>query len=262
MANQAMNLPITERFEGIKEKLEYAEKQRMDLTSALFGTYEGNRPLPQFLRQTAEGILGHARECLDHLGLDLIEKHLLPTADAAFLADYHSGRTAAYFPFFATQLSNPKNAFLRFKQVNPSVFIEVETLIAAMDAKAKLPMTNFDADDFRTLRKMVNDKKHSRVMEYQVVADQSVFARGPMGTVIMDKSQFSVPGTKIGDAFGGHSPKSVPAYRFANGKDIPNFCLFATRATAIVMNNFYGKFFSVGSVIDLDAFQRGNAVSG
>ncbi len=254
-----MNLPSSARFEGIKEKLEFAEKQRMDLTNALFGAYEGDRPLPQFLRQTAEGILGHARECFDHLAIDLIEEHLLPTADAAFVAEYHSGRSSHYFPFFGTQLNNPKNAFQRFEQVNPAVFPEVKTLISAMDAKAKLPMTNFDAADFRILREMVNDKKHSRVMEYQVVADQSVYARGPMGMVIMDKSQFSVPGMRIGGAFGGHSPKSVPAYRFANGKDIPHFCLFATRATAIVMNNFYVKFFSVGSPIDLDAFQRQNA---
>lgn len=155
-----MNLPNSARFEGIKEKLEYVEKQRMDLTNALFGAYEGDRPLPQFLRQTAEGILGHARECFDHLGLDLIEKHLLPTTGAAFVADYHSGRSAHYFPFFATQLSSPKNAFQKFKQVNPAVFTEVETLIVAMDAKAKLPMTDFDAADFRTLREMVNDKKH------------------------------------------------------------------------------------------------------
>lgn len=256
-----MTLPNSARFEGIKEKLEYAEKQRTDLTEALFGTYEGDQPLPHFLRQTAEGILGHARECFDHLGLDLIEGYLLPSADAAFIADYRAGKSTHYFPFFATQLTNPKNAFQRFKQVSPAIFSELEILITSMDAKAKLPMTIFDAADFRVLREMVNDKKHSRVMEYQVVADQSVYARGPAGTVIMDKSQFSVPGLKIGQAFGGRSPKSVPAYKFANGKDIPNFCLFATRATAIVINNFYANFFATADSIDLDAFQRRNAAS-
>lgn len=256
-----MTHPNSARFQGIKEKLEYAEKQRTDLTEALFGTYEGDQSLPQFLRQAVEGILGHARECFDHLGLDLIEAHLLPSVDAAFIADYRAVKGTHYFPFFSTQLSNRKNAFQRFKQVSPAIFSELETLITAMDAKAKLPMTMFDAADFRVLREMVNDKKHSRVIEYQVVADQSVYARGLAGMVIMDKSQFSVPGLKIGEAFGGRSPKSVPAYKFANGKDIPNFCLFATRATAIVMNNFYSKFFSIAGPIDLDAFQRRNASS-
>ncbi|SPK72664.1 protein of unknown function [Cupriavidus taiwanensis] len=83
------------------------------------------------------------------------------------------------------------------KLINAGVFSEVETLIAAMDGKEKFQRTNFDAADFRVLREMVNDKNHSRVMECQIVANQSVYARGALGTVVMDKSQFSVPGNAV-----------------------------------------------------------------
>lgn len=256
-----MTQPTSPRFEGIKEKLEYADAQRVDLTKALLGSYEGDRPLPQFLRQTAENILAHARECFDHLGVDLIEQHLLPHAESEFVANYHSGKAAHYFPFFMSQLNNPKNAFQKLRQLNPVVFSEVEKFIGAIDAKSVLSNTIFKAHDFRVLREMVNDKKHSRVIEYKVVADQNVYAKGPAGMVVMERAQFDVPGIRIGEAFGGRNPKLVPAYRFANGKDILDFCLFSTRATAVVMNNFYKKLFIVDGSIDLDAFQRRTGAS-
>lgn len=236
-------LPQPTRKNDVLEKLEYAEEQRNELMNALFASYETDE-LPRFVSMKAEGVLSNARECFDYLAHDLIEGHLIPVATAKFVASYGSGKEKTYFPFYAGQLTQLRWPWHQFKVVEKSVFDHLKGFIDAMDQHQLLANTFFDAQDFRVIQEMVNDKKHSNVTQYDAVVEAAVFHKGPMGTVVLDRATASIPGLKVGSEFGGDKPKPVPAFRFsANGRDVPLLCLFAVSATRTVMDWWYETFF-------------------
>jgi hypothetical protein len=234
-------LPQPTRKDDVLEKLAYAEEQFNELMKALVGSYETDE-LPKFVSMKAEGVLSNARECFDYLAHDLIEGYLLPTASAEFLARYRAGKEKTYFPFFSGQLTQPQWPWHQFKTVDKAIFNNLKGFIDAMDQHQLLANTSFDAQDFRVVQQMVNDKKHSKVTQYEAVAEAAVFHKGPMGIVVLDKA--TTTGLKVGSEFGGNEPKLMPAFRFSvNARDVPDLCLFAVSATRTIMDWGYQTFF-------------------
>jgi len=235
------SLPQSTRKDDVLEKLAHAEEQRNELMKALFGSYETDE-LPKFVSMKAEGVLSNARECFDYLAHDLIEGYLLPTASANFLARYNAGKEKTYFPFFPWQLTHSQLPWHQFKTVDVSIFNNLKGFIDAMDQHQLLESTSFNATDFRVVQQMVNDKKHSKVTQYQTVANSAVFHKGPMWIVVLDRA--TATGVKVGSEFGGNEPKLVPAFRFSvNERDVPDLCLFAVSATRTIMDWCYETFF-------------------
>ena len=243
--SQPLMLPFPTRKAGIAEKLAYAESQRTLLDQALWDSYKEEGSLPRFVSQTAESILSNARECFDHLGRDLIECHLVPVAKPSFRIAYIGGKIRQYFPFYPGQLSNPQAAFHQFKTANRSIYDELRFLVDAMDNNLSLLNTSHAVRKFRIIQEMVNEKKHSRVLAYDSVANERMFVQGSSGSCLFDKDfrndhpniQILLPR--------GFSSKRVAAYRFScNGMDVSDLCLFASHATAMLMDLFYDKFFS------------------
>jgi len=236
-------LPDSTRKRDVTDKLEYAEAQRNELSNALFGSYETG-DLPRFVSMMAEGILGNARECFDYLAHDLIDGYLLPVASAKFTQSYKNGKEKTYFPFYEGQLTQARWPWHQFKTVDKAVFDHLASFIYAMDQHQVVGCTLFSARDFRVIQEMVNEKKHSKVLQYNAVADAAVFHKGPMGSIVLDKATASIPGLKVGEEFGGGKPKSVPEFRFAmNGRSVLDLCLFAVAATRTVMDWWYETHF-------------------
>lgn len=237
-------LPFPQRKAGVIEKLNYAEAQRKLLDKAIFDSYKVEGELPRFVSQTAETILANARECFDHLGQDLIEGHLLSFAKRSFRDSYVNGKSRHYFPFYSTQLSNQKWAFAQFKTVNRAIFDELLAFTTAVENNQFLINTSHEAKKFRVIQEMVNEKKHSRVLAYEAAEGEKIFVEGANGSFLFDKGfrnnnpnmQMVLPD--------GFKPRKVAAYRFAcNGLDVSHLCLFASHATAMIMDVFYNRFF-------------------
>lgn len=236
-------LPQPSRKEDVLQKLRYAEVQRNDLMNALVESYETNE-LPKFVSMKAEGILSNTRECFDYLAHDLIEGYLIPNASAKFASNYKNGKLKTYFPYFIGQLTQPQWPWDKFKTVDKSVFDKLTGFVNAMEKSLVLEHTSLNARDFRVVQQMVNEKKHSKVIQYEAVPSGAMFHKGPVGTVVLDKATAATPGLKVGSAFGGDNPKPVPAFRLtANGRDVPDLCLFAVVGTQIVMDWSYETFF-------------------
>lgn len=236
-------LPRPTRKNDVMDKLAYAEEQRNELARALFDSYETDE-LPKFVSMRAEGVLSNARECFDYLAHDLIVGYLIPQATAKFVERYKQGKEKTYFPFYVDQLTKTQWPWHQFKAVEASVFEHLSGFIDAMDKRLLVGYTLFAARDFRVVQEMVNEKKHSNVVQYHAVADAAVFHKGRAGSVVLDKATAGVAGFEIGPEFRGDNPKSVPEFRFvSNGRDVLKLCLFAVAATRTVMDWWYETHF-------------------
>lgn len=238
------SLPQPTRKNDIIKKLEYAEKQRNDLINALYGSYETDE-LPRFISMQAESVLSNTRECFDYLAHELIEGYLLPQATPKFVASYKNGKEKTYFPFYLGQLTQHRLPWHQFKTVDEILFYRIKGFIDAIEQSQRLGYTSFNAQDFRVVQQMVNEKKHSKVTQYHTVSEAAFFYKGQAGSIVLDKATANMQGLKVGTDFGGNSPKSVPIFRFsANGRDVPDLCLFAVSATRTVLDWFYETFFA------------------
>ena len=237
------HLPQPIRKNDVLEKLSYAEVQCDELVNALFDSYETDE-LPKFVSMKAEGILSNARECFDYLAHDLIEGYLVPVASPQFVANYRSGKGKFYFPFYAGQLKQNQWPWCQFKTVDKGVFDHLRGFIDAMDQRQLLANTSLAAQDFRVVQELVNEKKHSKVSQFDAIIDAAVFYQGPVGSILLNKATASIAGLEVGAEFGGGNPKSVPEFRFAaNGRQVDRLCRFAVTATKIVMDWWYETYF-------------------
>lgn len=241
-----MTVPAPSRKAGIIDKLNYAESQRHELDRALYGTYRNGDPLPQFVAHRAADILSHARECFDHLGMDLLEQHLLPNASAKFQKAYAAGSVKNYFPFYAGQLQAGKFGFDQLESINRPLYDELKGFVAAIDAKKFIVNTTFRLSWFRTIQEMVNEKKHVRVLEY-VAAHRGVrYTAGKSNGIDLEILHNAAPSNPPIQVVveGQNISKPVPSFRFTNGLDVNELSLFAVHATRKVMDLFYDKYFA------------------
>ncbi len=247
------SLPSPKRKLGINEKLLYCQSQYMTLMKEIIASYRGQIDSPRYLGQIAETILSGTRECFDHLGMDIIEGHVLPGADEKLRRAFRLGRLKTYFPFFRSQLEQPKFPFHRLKQIRRSLYDELELLIEATEQN--FAIEGLSGDGLKTLlvvRKMVNEKKHSHVLRYEGQSQQKYFfERARDGLVCVLTSD--VRGT-LGHRIEGLDEatlKSVPGYRFSNGQDVWHLCGFCVGATTWIMNRFYDRHFQSSPRIEL-----------
>lgn len=252
-----MSRPRSTKLAGINEKLEFAELERHRLNDSIMGSYKPGGPLPKFVAMKAETILANARECFDHLGMDLIDCHLTGKLKPSFLQKLQAGKLRTYFPMYSGQLTADQFAFRHFKETDAAIYEELKAFVTSIETGAPIPGTMFHYSDFRVVQEMVNEKKHAKVTEYAALPNKKIYSKGSVGEVVIDKDRTKLPPGWTIDFGPGfldqHSPTNVPGYVFtANGRDVLDLCLFATRATALVMRHFYGNLFDDGNVTDLD----------
>jgi hypothetical protein len=241
-----MLLPASLRKHGISDKLEFASQQWQELGRILQDAQLNDEMLPRFVSQIAEGILANAVECFDHLGQDLLEFHLLPNAPESLRKRYEAGKVTSYFPFYLPQLLNKEAVFSQFKAINPWIYDQLREFVRAMDSDLLL-MNYHRTRLFRTIKQMVNEKKHSRVLRYEAIPNEKVFVAGSESTFIFDKGfrndnpmlRIVLPEAAV--------QKRAPAFRFvSNSMDVSDLCHFAVLATPHVMDTFYDRFFLGG----------------
>lgn len=244
-------LPISIRKAGIIEKLDYAEIRRKEIDSAIYGSYESDVELPRYLGLKTEGILADVTECLDHLAKDLFEEIILPSASENINKLYFSDQKNfnTYFPFFKRNLTpgNKKLIWHELFKSHPQVYKELDDLVSAIVKQGFFSGTDIRCDILKTVRNMVNEKKHDRVFAISSLSQGRKFVQGGSGenkfSVTFDIKNHLGYDNKM-RVINASSEKEVLTYRFSNNYEIGLLCGYAIYAARRVMDTFYIPFFA------------------
>jgi hypothetical protein len=149
-----------------------------------------------------------------------------------------------------SMLEQPKRIFHQFKKANRDIYDRLEWFVKGIELNGLLPNTFFQMQRFRLVADMVNEKKHSRVIEYNVEPNEKIFVGSEGDSFLFDKDfRNDHPNIRVRLPVNS-SARRVAAYRFAaNGIDVYDLCLFAVHATQIVMDVFYDAYFEPGEKV-------------
>lgn len=238
-----MTNPQATRKADIASKLAYANHRYQELMNELFEAKKGDRD-PAYLVHAASEIIATSRECFDYLGQDIVDCYVIPfTSNSKFKNDYAAGTLRAYFPFHESQVKDSGKLFNQVKHGNSQLHADLVSFTEAISNKASIQNTLFEYSAFLDIKEMVNEKKHDKLIA--VVSDKEqehIIENESFKMILPIKGQagwstFSVsPGTSV---------KRVSEYRFSyNDKEVGKFCLFATKATELVIGKFYADHFA------------------
>jgi len=238
-----MTLPTSQRKADIFSKLEYAEHRRNALMDELFAAKKENRD-PKFLIHAAAEVVATARETFDYLGQDIVEHYLLPnTKNAKLKKDHAAGKLKAYFPFHEPQVKALHGNFHELKSIRPSLYSDLLKFVEGIAAKRLIPNTLFNYSRFMELKNMVNEKKHDRLLAVVSEGNQEILVEGNDLSILIPKRKQQGWNTLVVQP--GMEMKEVTEYRFAyNNEEVSDFCLFAAKATEIVVGEIYANHFA------------------
>ncbi|MGK2943044.1 MAG: hypothetical protein ACSLFJ_15450 [Immundisolibacter sp.] len=237
-----MSLPTPTRKVDVTSKLAYADKRRNALMDELFAAKKEDRD-PDFLIHAAADVISNARECFDYVAQDIIESYVLPNDKKAAKA-YAEGSLKVYFPFHEPQLTNPKAVLHSLKTRAPRLYADLMAFTKACATGKSIASTLFNCADFLSMKDMVNEKKHDKLLAVVSDKDQELLIEGKgFSAIIPLKEQ---KGWHTLTVTPGSTMTHVAEYRFAfNSKEVSTFCLFAVKATErIVLNNIYARNFA------------------
>lgn len=199
---------------------------------------------PKFLIHAAAEVVATARETFDYLGQDIVEQYLLPnTKNAKIKKDYASGKLKVYFPFYEPQVKAPHGTFHELKTIAPSLYSELLSFVEGIAAKRQIPNTLFNYGWFMNMKDMVNEKKHDRLLAVVSEGHQEILVEGNDFSMLIPKKKQQGWNTLIVQP--GLEMKEVTEFRFAhNDVEVAEFCLFAAKATEIVVGGFYRNHFA------------------
>lgn len=199
---------------------------------------------PQFLMHSAAEVVATARETFDYLGQDIVEHYLLPnTRNAKLKKDHAAGKLKVYFPFHEPQVKASHGSFHELKSIRPTLYLDLLKFVEGIAGKRLIPNTLFSYTRFMELKSMVNEKKHDRLLALISKGDQEILVEGNGLSILIPKQQQRGWNKLVVQP--GMEMKVVTEYRFAyNNEEVADFCLFAVKATEIVIGDIYAKHFA------------------
>ena len=238
-----MTKPQSTRKSDILSKLEYANHRYQELMTELFEAKKSDRD-PAYLVHTASEIIATVRECFDYLGQDIIEFYVIPyTQNSRIQSDYNTGKLRAYFPLHQSQVNGSGKLFNEVQHGSPQLYNDLVNFTDSIANNASIPNTLFEYSVFLEVKDMVNEKKHDKLIAVVSNEKQEHLIENETAKIIIPIQEqvgwntFSVsPGTLV---------KQATEYRFDyNKKEVGRFCLFAVKATELVINKFYADHFA------------------
>ncbi|MCX8892252.1 hypothetical protein [Vibrio parahaemolyticus] len=232
---------MSSRKQEVFSKLDYVSDQYQTMMGELFRAKRDGQD-PKHLTHAVSDILSNSRECFDYLGQDILEKHILPlTRNTKLLQDYQQGRVKAYFPFYESQLQK-KALYAELRLTNASLHKALISFTRDISMNNKIPNTLFEYGLFYELRDIVNHKKHDRLVALVSEQQAEILIESPGMQVLIPKDR-QQGWTEV--VVGPDTEMTrVQEYRFEyNKREIADFCMFAHRATEIIMRKFYDEFF-------------------
>ena len=236
-----MNKPSPSRKSDVTSKLAYADKRRNDVMEELFAAKKEDRD-PAFLIHAASDVMSVSRECFDYLGQDILEGYILPNEPKTKKA-HDAGKVKAYFPFHAPQLTNTKAVFHSLKTIAPALYKELLEFTEAIQERKLIDKTLFNFHDFLSMKDMVNEKKHHKLLATVANSNQELLIEKKGFALIMPFKKRKGLDTLTVSA--GLLVKHVAEYRFAyNDKEVGYFCLFAVKASETIITRIYARHFA------------------
>jgi hypothetical protein len=237
-----MPKPKSQRQKDVISKFSYVNSRFQKLMNELFTAKKESRD-PSNLVHVASEILATTRECFDYLGQDIVDSYIVPlTTKSKIKSDYTSGKLRAYFPFHEGQLTKSNALFHELQQIAPNLYTDLLDFTKSISNKKKIPKTLFEYELFLELKDMVNEKKHDKLIAIASEVDQEYLIENDSTKMIIPRKKqkgwktFTVsPGTEV-------SPGSEYRFEF-NYREVMKFCLFAHKATEIVILKLYDDYF-------------------
>lgn len=237
-----MILPTSQRKVDVLSKFEYADHRRNEVMDELFSAKNESRNVKFLIHSSAE-VVATARETFDYLGKDIVENYLLPNTNKGKLKKDHStGKLKSYFPFHESQVEALHGDYHELKHISPALYFDLLNFVKNVAKKRQITDTLFNYGWFMQLKNMVNEKKHDRLVEIISEQNQEILVHGKdISMVIPKKQQQGWSTLSIGSDV---QIKEACEYRFAyNNVEVGEFCLFAVKATEIVVRSFYANHF-------------------
>lgn len=234
-----MTLPISQRKPEVFSKLEYAEYCRNNLMNELFSAKNNNIDY-KFISHTSAEILSVTREAFDYLGKDIVDHYLLPNTTKKNILNKKDG---IYFPFHVPQVKELHSPLHELKVINSRLYADLLNFVECIANKETIPNTLFNYRLFLDIKDMVNDKKHDRLIAIDTELGQEIIASGEHLSFVIPKKKQSGWDTLTLDST--MTIKEASEYRFAyNNVEVGDCCLFAVKATELIIHKFYSSYFA------------------
>ena len=238
LASNTMKKPMAQRKSDVASKLGYVSDRFQELIDELYKGKSGSHE-PAHLVHIASDILATSRECFDYLGKDIVDLHIVPFTQNPKIKHKHaSGKLRTYFPFHIEQLIKPKELFHELQQTSPALYSDLISFTESISNKETIPNTLFKYELFLDILNMVNEKKHNKLIAIVSESDQEYLVENKGFKMIIPKkgqsgyTYFTVaPGSRV---------SCVAEYQFEyNYREVKEFCLFAHKATKLIIQKFY-----------------------
>ncbi|HNW71882.1 MAG TPA: hypothetical protein PKZ36_01675 [Candidatus Paceibacterota bacterium] len=220
---------------SIKSKLEYISTKKQELGNILFDSMIKNNKRDDISHLVAD-ILQTSTECFDYCAQDIIELLILPTSQKLNKKEREKG-----FPFFINQLN-----LLPFNQLvstNKLLYDYLAKLAFNADNNINIANTCISSSLPREIRILVNNKKHSDILEINNQGQEQIVAD-------LEEMQVVIPVMQNGFTINeqiieGNIKALVKATAYElkeNGEEVFSFCVSCQTSTEIILNDIYKNF--------------------
>ena len=221
------------RLTEINEKFAYADQGHQELCDKIFSEAGGE---VRFLSSIAADILASSRECFDYCAQDIFETFIEPKVK------FPNGRPNVYYPFFKKQLIGKNGWLSALNELNRPLREHLFSIAAQIEKKAEREGTNLNLGLLEDLSKMVNQKKHDKLLLAKPHSQPMIYAESPGAKIMVPISeQKGVSGIELSPDM-KHTLGNQYIFEF-NSKDVMKFTMQAKNLTKMVIQEIYDKHF-------------------
>jgi hypothetical protein len=223
------------RDKDIIDILKHVESKRQELLNLMSDAKIKGKKIDNVANLVAD-ILNNLTKCFDYCANDIYDKYINPKI--------YKTKPKIYFPFYKNQLqnpSNPLNALITYKRV-------VYNLLLEMAEKSQnnefIDGTRIPYSIAREVRYLVNNDKHSKIIEIDNNGRLELIATSKIGTIIIPEDQLNQSGWRM-EVFPNIEKEIIitKSYRLIeNNQEVADFCSNAQWNTQQLLDIIYRKF--------------------
>lgn len=234
------------RFNNIKDKLEYAESLRQQLFDVIFKSHKEKVETKKIIFFSST-TLSECRECFDYCFYDIFEKFVLPFTNINKLIIKNKvGQIKLYFPIFEKQFVTNNGSYLKIildelNKYNPNLYKYLYDLTKKIENNYDVINTGYKYGTILELINMVNQKKHNKLLAIKNESNQNLFIENHGFKVVFPLKNSSIKTFEV--------PKNsivelIDEFIFEyNNINILDFCMHVVLTSKIILNEIYKNYF-------------------
>jgi hypothetical protein len=223
------------RLTDIKEKLDFADQKHQEFCNLVFSAAGGE---VKFLSSIAGDILASSRECFDYCANDIFETFIEPKVK------FPEGKPHVYYPFFKNQLIKRNGGLGALEELNQPLREHLFSIVAQIEKKTERKGTNLNLGILEDLNKMVNQKKHDKLLPTVPHSKPMIYAESPqMKLMVPISEQKGISRIQLSEDM-KHTLGNQYIFKF-NSKDVMTFTMQAKNLTRMIIQEIYEKYFQL-----------------